>query len=335
MKRFEIPIGIFIFKRGDKASQIIDQISQIKPLKIYLIGDGPRNEQENAAVEICRKQVESHITWDCEVVRYYAQTNRGVYENIAGGAKWVLEREESAIFLEDDNFPEITFFSYCEDMLNKYRDDGRVLWVCGTNYLAEYNPIDGSDYVFTQLMLPCGWASWAHKFSKFYDGKLELFRDKSVLSKVKYSYKNKTLYRQNLRSWNLENSRIMNNIKPISWDFQMAFSLRVHNMVGIAPKYNQIKNIGDDSFSMHGHSSMKNTMTQRFCYIETKKLTFPLIHPKTVLVDPIFEAKTEKVIIQPFIMRVKSTVGPIIRRLVFNDENKSITKTLKGIVGKK
>lgn len=329
MNEFNIAVALFIFKRGNKASQIIDQISKIAPKKIYLIGDGPRNETEVIEVTKCREVVERHITWDCEVIKNYAAENRGVYENIAGGAKWVLEREDCAIFLEDDNFPEITFFEYCQEMLNRYRDDNRVLWICGTNYLGEYFPSDGSDYVFTQLMLPCGWASWNHKFSKYYDGMLELFRDKSVLEKVRYGYKNKTLLRQNLRSWNMESSRIINKQKPISWDFQIAFSLRVHNMVGIAPKYNQIKNIGDDEFSTHGHSSIKNTMTQRFCYIETKELSFPLKHPKAVLIDPVFEMKTEKIIIQPLIMRIKSVIGPYLRMILFRNKDKSISKTIK------
>lgn len=92
MEQFNIAIGIFIFKRGEKAGLIIDQLSKIRPQKLYLLGDGPRNDAEKEEVEQCRCEVEKHITWDCVVIKNYAETNRGVYENIAGGAKWVLER---------------------------------------------------------------------------------------------------------------------------------------------------------------------------------------------------------------------------------------------------
>lgn len=329
---FDVAVCLIIFKRGDKACKIIDQIAQIKPFRIYLIGDGPRNDDEVKEVEACRKLVESHITWNCEIIKYYAKSNRGVYENIAGGAKWVFEREPYAIFLEDDNFPSLSFFQYCKEMLLRYKEDNRILWICGTNYLGEYSPIDDSDYVFTQMMLPCGWASWSSKFINYYDGNLDLFSDEKILSKVKFYYKNKILYAQNLRSWKMERKRILSGKKPISWDFQMSFSLRVHDMLGIAPKYNQITNIGDDSFSTHGHSSMKKIMTQRFCYIPAKELSFPLIHPKCVLIDPTFENKTEKIIIQPLSTRIKSVIGPKLKKILGISDEQSIKSYLKKLL---
>nr|WP_320059181.1 glycosyltransferase family 2 protein [uncultured Bacteroides sp.] len=335
MSHFDVPVCLIIFKRSDKAAAIVDQISRIKPAKLYLIGDGPRNKEEKADVLMCRKTVESHITWDCEVVKYYSEKNRGVYENIAGGAKWVFQRESFAIFLEDDNYPAISFFQFCREMLLKYKEDNRIMWVCGTNYLKEYKPIDGSDYVFTQLMLPCGWASWSHKFTKFYDGNLDLFRVPYLLDYVKGKYNNKTLLRQNIRSWNLENSRIMAGLKPISWDFQMAYSLRVHNLLGIAPKYNLIRNIGADNFSMHGHDSMNNEMTKRFCELETRDLIFPLNHPKLCFVDLNFEKLTELIIIQPFMVRLKSAIGPSIKKFLNIPSNISVTKKKSSVNNRK
>ena len=142
MKQFDIPVALFIFKRSEKAILIINQIAKVAPKRIYLIGDGPRNDSEIKEVELCRKEIESAINWDCEIVKNYADKNRGVYENIAGGAKWVFQREKQAIFLEDDNFPEVTFFDYCKELLEKYESDNRVLWICGTNYLESYHPED-------------------------------------------------------------------------------------------------------------------------------------------------------------------------------------------------
>lgn len=329
MQPFDVPIGVFLFKRTDKTAQIIDQIGKVKPRKLYLIGDGPRSEEERQQVEECRTVVENHVTWDCELVRYYADQNRGVYENIGGGAKWVLEREPYAIFLEDDNFPALSFFPFCEELLKKYKDDSRILWICGTNYLKEYEPSDGSDYVFTQLMLPCGWASWGNKFPKFYDGHLDLYDDEYLRHRVASSYANKKLLRQNIASWNMEYNRIKQGLKPVSWDFQMAYTLRVHNMLGIAPKYNQITNIGADEFSMHGHGSMKNEMTRRFCELPIKEMPSPLKHPKACLVDLRFERLTEKIIIMPFSVRFKSRVGPVIKKLLGISRDVSITKSIK------
>lgn len=329
MLQFDVPIAVFMFKRAEKTAQIIDQIGKIRPRRLYLIGDGPRTEEERPQVEQCRSIVETHITWDCQLVKYYAERNRGVYDNIAGGAKWVLEREPFAIFLEDDNFPALSFFPYCEELLKKYKDDTRILWICGTNYLKEYVPLDGSDYVFTQLMLPCGWASWSHKFAKFYDGNLDLYKDEYLRKRVAKSYRNKALLRQNISSWNMEYERIKKGLKPISWDFQMAYTLRVHNLLGIAPKYNQITNIGADEFTTHGGDSMKKEMSRRFCELPSIEMPTPLTHPKACLVDLTFERLSEKIIILPLSTRLKVRFGPFIKKLLGIPTDVSIIKTLK------
>ena len=135
MGKFQIPVVLFFFKREDKTLKVLDKIAQVKPIKIYLISDGPRDEKEAIRVETTRAKVEGFIDWDCEVIKNYSSENKGVYDRIGLGAKWVLSQEESAIFLEDDNLPELTFFRYCEELLSRYRDDTRVLWICGTNYM--------------------------------------------------------------------------------------------------------------------------------------------------------------------------------------------------------
>ena len=190
MERFDIPVCLFIFKRK-KAVEIIKRIAEVQPKKLYIMADYGRNEEECKAAEECRALVEQAINWDCEVVKNYAETNRGVYENIGEGAKWVLRREKWAIFLEDDNLPEVSFFQFCKEMLALYESDTRILWVCGTNYLGNYQPKNGVDYVFTRHMLPCGWASWAHKFEKFYDGQLKLCDDSTVMERIESNYLNK------------------------------------------------------------------------------------------------------------------------------------------------
>lgn len=324
MEHFEIPIVLFIFKRAEKSAIILDQIAKVRPQKLYLIADGPRNKNEEEEVNKCRVTIEQHITWNCEVIKNYATRNRGVYENIANGAKWVFEREKVAIFLEDDNFPAISFFKYCEELLQYYKDDTRILWICGTNYMNEYEPKDGSDYVFTKLMLPCGWASWSHKFLKFYDGELALFRNEAIKDKVKNEYRNKTLYKQDLNCWEQVIYEIDNHKKIFSWDYQMAFTLRINSLYGIAPKYNQIKNIGADEYSIHGGTTMEKELTSRFCEVPIKELSIPLKHPKAVMIDMEFERKMEQIIIAPITDRLKNGLIDIIKKCLHIKKQESL-----------
>ncbi len=328
MKQFDIPIVIMIFKRKDKIKLIMEVIAKIEPSKVYILADGPRNEEESQAVAQCRIEVENSITWPCTVIKRYNDSNLGVYNNIGEGAKWVFEREKSAIFLEDDNLPEYSFFEYCKNLLHKYKEETRVLWICGTNYLEKYSPADGSDYVFTQHLLPCGWASWSEKFLKYYDGNLEGTKNKEIMADLPKHYQDKRLYKQQLELTLEERNRIDNGERPNSWDYQMEFSIRSNNLVGISPKYNQIKNIGVDADSIHGGTDFNNIMVERFCGIESYALNFPLKHPAEIKIDENYENLVAEIILQPISLRVKKKAAVFVRKIFKIQDGIS---TLQGI----
>ncbi|WP_086478533.1 hemolytic protein HlpA [Arenibacter amylolyticus] len=325
---FDVPVVLFLFKRKDTVFRILDVISKIKPSKIYLLSDGGRNKEEHNIVLDVRSSIENYINWDCEIIKKYAEKNIGVYHNIGGGAKWVLEREESAIFLEDDNLPEISFFRFCEEMLVKYKNNDNILWVVGTNYLSEYSPSDDASYMFTKHMLPCGWASWSSKFSKFYDGKLELLNKKSAKD-LKASFLNKKLYKQEILKYFKTKYTLENSINLASWDAQIGFSLRYHGLYGISPKFNQIKNIGVDQYSTHGGSSFDNPLTQRFCELKTLELSFPLNHPNQISIDEEYEKKISKIVLYPFKERLKIFIMSFVKPILGIDKHESFVHYLK------
>ena len=188
---FDIPVALFLFRRSETIPAIIARLREVKPAEVYLLADEGRNEKEIQEAHTSRALAESLINWDCEIVKNYAAENRGVYKNIGEGAKWVFEREKTAIFLEDDNLPETTFFEYAKELLLRYENDPRILWICGTNYFTEMQ--SAYSYEFTQHLLPCGWASWADKFNRCYDGELKTFSDVHKRKAFVKSYKNKWL----------------------------------------------------------------------------------------------------------------------------------------------
>lgn len=314
LDEFDIAVAIFIFTR-EKAVEVIKRIAEVRPSKIYILGDNGRNEDERVKVAKVRKLVEEAIDWECEVVKNYSDENRGVFANIGLGAKWVFEREEKAIFLEDDNLPEVTFFEYCKQMLNLYQDDTRVLWVCGTNYLGQYKPQDGSSYVFTKHLLPCGWASWSDKFIKFYDVNLNYCDDEVMLSRVEKQYYNKRLYKQYKKSWMSEYRRTINGERPISWDYHIDFAIKLNGLYGISPCNNQIKNIGVDEHSIHGGTNLNSIMTRRFTGMDSYPMDFPLKHPVAILPDEVYEKKIYKILLYPFRQRIKNLIFKIRYRI--------------------
>lgn len=330
---FEIPVVLFTFKRKKPLLRIIDRLSIIKPSKLYLISDAGRSKDEQVLVKDVRESIENRIDWDCEIVKNYANKNRGVYKSIGEGAKWVLEKEESAIFLEDDNLPEITFFDFCSEMLEKYKNNDNIMWIVGTNYLGEYIPENGASYMFTKHMLPCGWASWGSKFSKFYDGELKLL-NKETGKKLRKKFLNKKLYKQEKTKYFKTKFTIENSIELASWDHQMGFSIRHNNLYGISPMYNQIENIGVDEYSTHGGVSYEgNTaqaeMTSRFCGIKTKKLAFPLKHPVDIEINIEYEKKIAEIVLYPFSERMKIAIMTYIKPLLGINKYASFKTVLK------
>lgn len=324
---FDIPVVLIIFRRCDTMPRIIQRLAKVKPRKVYILADEGRNEKEIEQAHECRKTVESLINWDCEVVKNYAEENRGVYRNIGEGAKWVFEREEKAIFLEDDNLPETSFFRYADEMLEKYETAPEVLWICGTNYVTDMNGKES--YAFTQHLLPCGWASWSTKFLKYYDGELSTFRDEAHKRKFYSSYSNRWLAQWQYQSVRNEVERHERTGRFISWDYQMLWSVRSNGLYGVVPLRNQITNIGVDEFSIHGGNSKNNVMTDRFCEIPSKQLDFPLVHPNEIAINKSVEHQLADIICPPHSTVLKSLLSSKMKRLMKQDTAKSWKQILK------
>lgn len=337
---FEIPIVLFIFKRKETLFNIINVIREIKPKKIYLLSDNGRNKEEKNRVKEVRNYVESLINWDCKIIKRYSKENIGVYKNIGEGAKWVFEREEKAIFLEDDNLPEKTFFKYCEELLEKYKENKNIFWICGTNYFQDYKSKEDQSYFFTRHMLPCGWASWSGKFIKNYNGMLEVDNLNNSLKEIRNTYILKGLYFQEKDAILKTKYKLMKNIKNASWDSQVLFSLRKNNLYGICPSKNQIKNIGVDLFSTHGGNSFEKIMTKRFCGMESKALEFPLKHPLEIEIDKNFEKDLGRIRMYPLRIKFKIIIGYWIKFFLGLNKSESLTENkfyqrLKNIKGEK
>ena len=69
-------------------------------------------------------------------------------------------------------------------------------------------------------------------------------------------------------------------------------------------------------------------MTKRFCGMESYPLSFPLVHPTTVLVDDVFERKIGKIVLIPLVFRMrrafKGMVVSLIRFFLRIPKNESV-----------
>lgn len=293
MEKFNIPVALIFFNRPDCVKQVMEVICKVKPSKLFLISDAARAEKENEEqlVKASRDIVESMIDWECEIVKNYASENMGCYDRIANGATWVFSQVKKCIFLEDDNVPSLSFFTYCEEMLNKYENNDKIYWVCGGNYLVDYKAKNNASYMFTRQMFPCGWASWSDKWAK-YDGFIKEL-NKNTFEEFISNYDNPKMryyYRYIYEKIMFE---IQEGKRLYTWDYQWLFRVVMDQAYAIAPSKNLIRNIGVGPQATHGSVKMTKRL-KGLILLENKELEFPLVHPDKIELDKNFENLIEE-----------------------------------------
>ena len=112
-----------------------------------------------------------------------AGENLGARRRYSSGVDWVFSEVDEAIVLDDDCLPDPTFFGFCEELLARYRDDPRVMMVCGTNYLERWQD-DRQSYHFSCYGGVWGWATWKRAW-RHYDMTLSGWGDERVRARVR------------------------------------------------------------------------------------------------------------------------------------------------------
>ena len=140
MEMNEVPVTLIIFNRPETTRKVFEQVKKICPKKIFIISDEGRNEKEKEIVREARRIVED-IDWECEIHKNYAKQNMGCGYRVSSGLDWVFDHTEFSIILEDDCVPNTSFFRFCSEMLEKYRDDERIMYISGNNFHKQVPPL--------------------------------------------------------------------------------------------------------------------------------------------------------------------------------------------------
>ena len=106
------------------------------------------------------------MDWPCDVRHNWADTNMGCKSRVSSGIDWVFESVETAIILEDDCLPHPDFFRFCNELLDRYANDERVMVITGDNFQDGTVRGDGS-YYFSKYNHCWGWATWRRAWEHF------------------------------------------------------------------------------------------------------------------------------------------------------------------------
>lgn len=265
------PIAFIIFNRPDLTARVFESIRKARPKKILIIADGPRTQKQGEA-EACEKTraiVES-VDWPCEVLKNYSDVNLGCRQRVTSGLSWVFEQVEEAIILEDDCLPDPSFFPFCEELLNRYRNEPQVWSISGDN-LQFLKKRTKDSYYFSQFPHIWGWATWRRVW-KQYDAAISKWPEYSKSPEFRARFSSQAA--RDFWSTNFENIR---HNRVDTWDYQFTFASFFANALHCIPSNNLISNIGFRNDATHTLS--ENTPLAN---LPVSAVTFPLQHPSNI-----------------------------------------------------
>ena len=265
------PVAFIIFNRPERTARVFAEIAKARPARLLIVADGPRPDRPGES-EAClaTRSVVDQIDWPCEVSTNFADVNLGCKRRLSSGLDWVFEQVEEAIILEDDCVPEETFFPFCTELLERYREDERVGMICGSNFQRGKRRSPDS-YFFGLHVSVWGWASWRRAWRN-YDVEMRRWpelRDTTWLSDLLVNPVAVKYWRE------VFEGTFKGDYD--TWDWQLFFSLWSQNMLAIVPDRNLVSNIGFGEGATRTQDALPSMAN-----LPVAPMEFPLAHPPDV-----------------------------------------------------
>jgi len=271
------------FNRPDVIKETFDHIKRVKPKKLYVAIDAPRDNIDTDGELVDKvKEIVSEVNWECDVQYKFNEKNLGAEKTVSNGISWALEQEEALIILEEDIVAPASFFRFVDEMLEKYKYEDRVCMISGSNF----TPVSSeTDYYFSKYGHIWGWAVWRRSWQIF-DLSVQVESNDIQYQKLKKTFTTpmETIYHM-LKFRRMQEKGAGNN----TWDNCWGYLHRSSGKLAIVPKVNLVSNIG--VYGLHnngrrGHHYMK-TSENFICskhpqYIEVNN-TFDSYHFKNHL----------------------------------------------------
>lgn len=311
----DVPVATFIWIRPDCQKAQMDVLKNARPSILFISSDGGRNEKEWNLIRLNRKLVEDGIDWECTVHQIYAEENNGLYKMGRITHEYIWHQVERCILLEDDHIPSVSFFRFCAEMLEKYKDDLRITAICGMNHLGIYDS-PTKDYFFSHVGSIWGIAMWKRTYESF---NLNYQNDSYVINEVCKIAKKDTFFCKSMRGY--ANNKLIGGHVP-GTEFFIVLNMYAQNQLFIVPKKNMISCYGAASGSTHAVDNVKKMAKgdAQFFNMKTYELEDTIQHPEYIFPDLTYEKrmKRETAWHHPLVAKYRRIVG-ICKRLYYGD----------------
>lgn len=269
--RFDTPILFVLFNRPDTTQVVFNQIKKIKPERLFVAADGPREwvAGEKERCEETRRIVEK-VDWDCEVKTLFRTENAGCARAVSAAITWFFNQVPEGIVLEDDCLPDVSFFWYCRELLQKYRTVDHIKLIGGNNYQNGLRRGPGS-YYFSRYAETWGWASWRRAWEHF-DFEMDGLEETLAAPTLVNAFASPRERRYWYRKFRQTKKGGMN-----AWDYQFTYAILKAGGIAISPQVNLVQNIG--LYNHPTHVSLRDSRKS----VQPQCLHFPLVHPPMVV----------------------------------------------------
>lgn len=246
----DIPVLLLNFNRPALTTGLIENLRQVRPRKLYIAIDGPREgNAEDARNCALTAAAIALVDWPCEVHTRISPINLGLRRNVKGAIDWLFAENEVGIILEDDIRFGRGFFDYCQRMLAAYRDDARIGVISGNNMVGHLPHCpQPSDPAFLCSIFHCwGWATWRDRWA-LYDDNVE---QDDVFFRERFPSLQRNGQVQNF--WNGVRASLQRG-SVNSWAWRMQLSLFRAEKLCLTPAHNLTINVGFDEEATHTSS---------------------------------------------------------------------------------
>lgn len=324
----DVPVLLWVFVRPEKIKQVFEVIRIARPSTLFLVSDGPRDSvsTDKERILASRKVVEN-IDWECSVQRLYFDINQGIYKIHKITCEFIFKHVDRCIFLEDDVITSVSFFKYCEVLLEKYKNDLRINMISGMNHTGVTKELN-HDYFFSKAASIWGFAIWRRTYEAFYD--FSYGDDIYVLNRLNENSKG---YRNLQKSLNGYLKNELFNSHPASFEFFLGLSTFSQTQLSIIPKKNMVCNTGfGEGGANTGELKKMSNSIQKLFNMKIFEIEFPLKHPKFIFEDKKYEKKVFEILgnNNPYASKVKG----IIRQIYFENKKEILIKLFRIIIRK-
>lgn len=277
------PFILVVYNRPTLAARLLEQLAPLRPGRILVAADGPRSDRpgDRERVDAVRRIFE-RVPWSCEVERNFAAENMGCRRRVVSGLTWAFGIVEQAIILEDDISFDPSLARYCEELLERYRDEPRVGSICATDY-SRGSQTRSESYWFSRYNLFWGWATWRRAW-RLYDDDMRCLLDSgpdgidAILRRTFSLWRERAYWRAILgRTYRGERD---------SWGYRWLLSCWRHGMLGIQPARSLADNQGFGVEATH-------TRSDPYRLASARPMEFPLRHPAEVAADVVGDRAIE------------------------------------------